>query len=51
MTAHQTDLLREARHMWERGFQVPVELYAAMAKAGMDVPKLEALYFKEQING
>lgn len=46
MTSYMQRLLDEAKDMWERGYNIPVDLYSRMASAGFDVPALEETYKK-----
>lgn len=39
-------LLRQAREHWAIGEPVPLDLFAAMAAEGLDVPALEARYLE-----
>ena len=50
MTAYQVELLETARQFWEQKKQLPIQLYAALASTGMDVPKVEAVeqYYAQQ---
>lgn len=50
MTYAQQRLLDEAKDMWERGFRIPVTLYAQMAQEGMDVQTLEETHYVESPN-
>jgi hypothetical protein len=49
MTNIQERLLNRARDYWVAGHQLPIDLYAQLAEAGMDVPKLEQMYLKEEV--
>lgn len=48
MTQHQTDLLKEAKDMWSRGFDIPEAFYARMAMAGIDVEGFKSIYKEEK---
>lgn len=48
MTYHQQTLLEDAKDMWSRGFRIPLDLYAALAAEGFDVPALEAKHFNDK---
>jgi hypothetical protein len=48
MTLYQEHLLDEAIDMWERGYQIPLDLYSRLAQEGFDVPALEIKHKKEQ---
>lgn len=37
-------LMRQAHEHWNRGEPVPLDLFAQMAREGLDVPALEARY-------
>lgn len=37
-------LLNDAIDMWQRGYRIPLDLYAQLAAAGFDVPYLENKY-------
>ena len=47
MTYYQETLLAEATDMWERGFRIPVTLFAQLAQEGLDVEALEIKHFKD----
>lgn len=47
MTMYQQHLLDDAKDMWRRGFDIPVDLYSRLAAEGFDVPALEERYKKE----
>lgn len=40
-------LIRRARHYWDKGQQIPVNLFAEMIGAGLDVEALERQYLVE----
>lgn len=41
-------LIRRARKFWDIGDQIPIDLFAEMRSAGLDVNTLERRYRKEQ---
>ena len=43
-TSVEASLLRQAHEYWDIGEPVPLDLFVAMAREGMDVPALEARY-------
>jgi|TARA_R110002124_G_scaffold244897_6_gene410010 hypothetical protein len=47
MTNYQENLLERAKDMWQRGHRIHLNLFADLAREGMDVEALEAIYFKE----
>lgn len=49
MTMYQEKLLDEAKDYWSNGYQLPIDLYAQLATEGMDVPRLEQMYLKQEI--
>ena len=46
-TRVQASLLRQAHEHWDIGQHIPLDLFAAMAAEGLDVPALEARNIKE----
>lgn len=48
MTAYGAKLLAEAKDYWSLGMQLPLDLFSKLAGEGMDVPRLEQQYIKEQ---
>lgn len=43
--------MRQAREYWDIGQPIPIDLFCAMAREGLDVPALEARYMKEPTHG
>lgn len=48
MTLYQSILIDEAMDMWRRGFQIPIDLFAKMLHAGLDVDGLEAKHLNKE---
>jgi hypothetical protein len=40
-------LVRQARAFWDRGERLPLDLFAQLNSAGLDVDALERTYMKE----
>lgn len=47
MTLYQTELVAEAKDMWQRGFDIPEVFFARMTMEGLDVDGLKSIYKKE----
>jgi hypothetical protein len=48
MTQYQTNLVAEAKDMWQRGFNIPEAFYARMTMAGLDVDGFKSIYKEEK---
>lgn len=42
-------LLRQARPFWDRGEPLPIDLFARLLSAGLDVEALERKHMKEPV--
>lgn len=48
MTQYQTDLVNEAKDMWQRGFDITTVFFARMTMAGIDVEGFKSIYKEEK---
>lgn len=47
-TSTQATLLSQAHEHWSIGEPIPLDLFAQMAREGLDVPALEARYLDKE---
>jgi molybdopterin-guanine dinucleotide biosynthesis protein A len=45
-TLVEASLLRQAHEYWDNGEYIPLDLFAALASEGLDVPALEARFIQ-----
>lgn len=48
MSAHAERLINTARCYWENGHVIPLDLFAQMNEAGLDVQRLEGQYLTDE---
>lgn len=48
MNKYQRKLFNQAKDYWDNGHTIPLDLFASMASEGMDVPRLEQKYLKQE---
>lgn len=48
MSARTEHLITKARMYWESGHAIPLDLFAEMNEAGLDVQALETQYFNDE---